>query len=526
VDETLRRRWAEFRFAVIAPLVARRMDEAQRRETKRQILQTAFTTPVGKQILVADRTLRTWLARYQLYGFDGLLRMKSRAVGSCEAIPEEILNAAVALRKELRSRSVKGILSVLRAQGLDVSKVARSTLNFHLNRLGASKEKLASEKGTFQLFQKDHANDLWQADCSGGLYLPDPCNPGQQKQVHLISMIDDATRVVTHAAFYFDEQVPSLMDCFRRALLKRGKVHHVYTDNGPCFKSHAFASTCALLGAELSHSEEYTPEGRGKIERHIGTVKSGFYEEAKGSGAVTLDQLNEFLYAWLDSEYHNAKHKSLGITPFERWQQDEEKGLIELVTPEEIRHALMMENTRRVNKRTGLIQLNNRQYQAGAELAGKTVQVRWEADRLNPAVEVWLNGKLIEVAKEIVPGSDIDYSKRPVRHRRPEQRPKVLESSRQYRLALTAAYRSKQEPPAPGEYLSEENFQQLVMRILERELVDEELPYLSRAFAELSPLKEAQTEAVLRKAADAKGSRMHLRYYCDLLWQARLCERR
>ncbi len=527
MDEDIQNKWAEFRFGVIAPLVCRRLDEAQRRETRRNVLQTAYTTPVGDTTYVAERTLRTWLSKYKLHGFDGLKRAPSKTAGKCDAIPEEILKAAADLRLELRTRSIRGILSVLQAQGFEVDKISPSTLNFHLNRLGATKEKHASEKGSFQLFQKDHANDLWQADCSGGVYLPDPLNKGQFKQTQLISVIDDATRVVTHAQFYFDQQVPSLFDCFRKGLLTHGKCSQLYTDNGPCFKARDLARTCARLGIELKHSEEYTPEGRGKIERHIGTVKAGFLEEAKHSGLQTLDELNEFFFAWLDKEYHNSKHKSLGLTPKERWQQDETKGIVKLVTPEQIRDALMVEANRTVTKQTALIRVNNRLYQAGRELAGRKVRIRWEADRRNPTIEIWLNGKLVEIAGEIVPGSDIDYSKRPQRHRKPEKVPKVLLSSKQYRKSLVSAYRKETQPPSlTGEYMSEVEFQELVARVLERQLPEEELAFLSAAFAELSPVRDTPTESVLLKAVSAKGSKMHLRYYCDLLMQSRLLERR
>lgn len=524
MDEQQRRQWAEFRFAVIAPLVCRRMDDAEKREMKRQILSTVFEWPDRKQRLVADRTLRTWLARHRLYGLDGLMRMESRAAGACHAIAEDVLEAAVKLRLELRSRSVKGILSILRAQGFSVNKISHSTLNFHLNRQGATKEKHASEKGTFQHFQKDHANELCQADASGGVWLPDPNNRGQYKQTRFISFIDDATRVVTHAAFYWNEKVESLFDCFRKALLKRGRIAQLYTDNGPCYTSKALASTCAQLGIELRHAEEYTPESKGKIERHIGTVKAGFYQEAKHCGLKSLDELNTFFYAWLDAEYHNCEHRSLGVTPFQRWQVDQDKGLIKLVTPEEIRHALMLKEERKVNKKTALIQLNNRTYQVGREFAGKTVEVLWEADRDNPSIEVWLNGKLVEVANEMVPGANIDYSKRPERQRQPEE-PKVLHSSKQYRDALVSAHRSEPVPTIDGDYLSEPEFQELVSRLLLRELSEEELSYLSRAFGQLSPLGKLFTDGVFQKALSAKGLKMHVRYYCDLLMQARLSQR-
>jgi len=524
VDETQRRLWTEFRFAVIAPLVCRRLDEAERREIRRHILNTYFDAPDGERRLIAERTLRAWIARYRLHGFDGLKRIESRTAGAQSSIPEKLLQTAVDLRCELRSRSAKTILSILRAKGFDVSKVPRSTLNFQLNKRGATKERYASEKGTFQRFQKEHANDLWQADSSGGVWLPDPYNRGQTKMTRFISFIDDATRVVTHAQFFWDEQVPSLLDCFRKALLLRAKPRMIYTDNGPCYKSKAFASACAQLRIELRHAEQYTPEGKGKIERNIGTVKAGFYGEANRSGLTTLEDLNAFFAGWLEQEYHRCKHSALNMTPLERWQQDEEKGFTQPVEPEAIRRALMLRETRKVNKRTALIQLENRMYQAGAELAGKKVEVLWQADREVDEVEVWYGGKLVQTAVAIAPGSNIDYSKRPQRERGPEV-PSVLASSKEYRLALSSDHRSVPLTTG-GDYLAQSEFEKLFSRILDREWTEEDRAYLGGVFAELSPAREDFVESVLQKAAGVIGTGLHLRSYCDLLKQERLSKRR
>lgn len=523
MDESKRRLWAEFRFAVIAPLVCRRLDEAERRQLRSQILRTRFDAPDGTRKFIHERTLRAWVARYRLYGLDGLMRLPSAAKGTYRAIAGDVLTAAVGLRRELRTRSVRGILSVLRAKGLDVGKISKSTLNFHLNRLGATKEKYASEKGTFQRFQKEHANELWQADCSGGIWLPDPYNPGQAKLSRLISFIDDATRVVTHAAFYWDEQLPSLFHCLRKALLMHGKPHQLYSDNGPSYRSKALFRTCANLGIELLHAEEYTPEGKGKIEKHIGTLKAGFYSEAEHSGLTCLEDLNAFFFAWLDKEYHNHNHTALGMTPAERWQQDEVKGFIEPVMPEAIRRALMLCDERRVNRRTALVHLNNRTYQASPHLAGKTVEVQWEADRNNPSVEIWFDGKLVEIAQEVVPGSNIDYEKRPDRQRKPAG-PTVLSSSKEYRLALVGSHTPRSI--TKDDYLAEVEFQQLIAGVVQRELTQEELSYLSGIFARLAPLRSAATQSVLRKAVEAKGANMHVRYYCALLEQLALTQRR
>jgi len=517
LDEEKRLQWAQFRFEVIAPLVCRRLEECDRRQLKQQILSTLHRTPDGDEKRVAERTLRSWLARYRLHGIEGLKRITPATKRNYRAIPESVLDKAEELRRELPTRSIRTILSLLRAHGIDTRGVSKSTLNFHLNLRGAPKEKRASEKGTFQRFQKEHANDLWQADSSGGLWLPDPMNRAKPKQTKFISFIDDATRVVTHAQFYFDEQLPSLIDCFRKALLSRGKPGAIYCDNGPVYISKALARTCSQLGSELIHAQEFFPEGKGKIERHIGSVKAAFYEEAKHCGLTSLDELNTFFFAWLEKEYHATEHSELKMTPFDRWRQDEEKGFVKLVTAEDIRRALMIREERRVNRRTGTISLNNRLYRAGKELAGKKVEVFWEADKLKPSVEIWYDGKLIEIAHELIPGKDIDFNQRPERERH-KGPPPVLASSKKYLQSLVSDYQHK--PLARGSYLAEVEFQDLVSRSLNRQLSSEEKQFLSAVFQELSPLQESVTEEILTKAVNAKGDQRHLRYYCDLLKQS------
>lgn len=518
MDEQKRMEWARFRFSVIAPLVIRRHDSDSLRSTRAGILASTHLTPEGEEKSISERTLRAWVARYKQYGFDGLKRMSQPTRGQHHAIPDDILDKAEELRREKSTRSVRTILSLLKAQSIDISGISKSTLNFHLNRRGAPRDKHASEIGTFQRFQKEHANDLWQADTSGGIWLPDPHNRKTVRQTRFISFIDDATRVVTWAQFYWSEQVPSLFDCLRKALLSRGKPGALYCDNGPVYISKALAKTCAQLGIELIHAKEYFPEGKGKIEKHIGTVKSGFYSEAKSCGLTSLDDLNTFFFAWLQQEYHDTEHSALKMTPFERWKQDEDKGFIKLVTAADIRRALMIRDERKVNKRTSTVSLNNRLYRVGKELAGKKVEVRWEADKPKAPVEIWYDGKLIDTAHELIPGKDIDFNLRPERERR-KGPPPILDSSKKYMESLVANFKQT-IPSVRDTYLSEVEFQQIMARLLNRELSSEERDYLSAFYHDLSPLPDSIVETTISKAVASKGDKLHVRSYLDSLKQS------
>jgi len=214
-NEERRGKWAEFRFAVIAPLVCRRLDEAEWQELRREVLSQVYVTPDGDERRFSERTIREWIARYRLHGLPGLRRMVRKDRGVLKALSVEVAGEAYRLREELRTRSISGILAHLRVKSIDADKISKTTLNRYLNNVGLEREKIKAEKGTFQRWQKEHANDLCQADTSGGVWIPDPRNPKVLKQTRLVSFIDDATRVCTHAEFYWNEQqTPAFLTVF------------------------------------------------------------------------------------------------------------------------------------------------------------------------------------------------------------------------------------------------------------------------------------------------------------------------
>lgn len=519
-EKDKRNDWAQFRFGVIAPLVCRRLDETERRQLKKEILSQMYVTPDAQEKRIPDRTLREWIYRYRLYGFDGLVRLKRSDSGVHTAISGEIINQAYVLRKELPTRSIKGILAHFRAKGVDVGDVAKTTLNRHLNTLGAKKEKVTGQKGVFQRWQKEHANDLWQADTSAGIWLPNPSNPKEFKQTRLISFIDDATRVCPHAEFYFDEQLPSLIDCFRKAMLKRGKPTILLADNAFIYHSKAMKLACAQLRIEPKFCKPYDPPGKGKIEKSYGYYKSSFYKEAEKAGLRTLDDLNKFWFAWLTREYHHAEHSELKMTPIQRWKQDEDSGFIKRVTAEDIRRALMLRETRSVHIRTGTIRLNNRSYQLSPEFAGRKVEVMFEANKPCDTVEIWLDGKMVELVKEVVPGADVDFTRK--REKKVENKHATIASAREYRLALVASHQSETPIPASNrgdEYLAEPEFQALMERLLARAFTEEERAYLSAFYFKNAPMTGQRAELLLAQVVNAKGGDLHLRSYCSHLTQ-------
>jgi len=520
VDEDKRESWARFRFEVIAPLLDETLDGAEKARIRSDILARMYTSPDGKRWRLAERTLRHWLRRYRQGQLRELENRRNKTRGQMKALDESVLVAAKGLRERMRSRSIQDILMHLKfTSGVDISTISPSTLNRHLKRIGATKDKSYSERGSFQLFQKEHINQTWQSDCTDGILVPDPLGLKELRQTTLITFIDDASRFCVHGEFYWTQCLVDLLDCFRTALTARGKPSEIYTDNGSIYRARDLAHICTSLGVGLKHSQEYQPEGKGKQERHYLTIKMRFYKEAKKAGIATLADLNEFFWAWLDQCYHNVKHTSLGMTPLERWQMEESR--ITRLSLERLHEAMQLRCRRTVDTKTALIRVNGKRYQAGRNLAGQRVQIRWPFDDQS-AVNIWREGDFYERAELFTPLQDIDYSKRPDRRGKDEE-PKVLDCSKQLRAALVSKYRGEKAPEDTSRWgvLTEREFTFVVGQCLGRTLTEAESAVLSQTYKTLFPIDAEFVQRCLTKAIGNKGNGKHISFYAKWMQELR-----
>jgi hypothetical protein len=302
-----------------------------------------------------------------------------------------------------------------------------------------------------------------------------------------------------------------LLDCFQKAVTKRGKPAKIYSDNGSIFRSKQWNSVCAELGIGQRFAEKYQAPGKGKVERHYLTIQRSFYKEAQHAGLQTLDELNEFFWAWLDLRYHKEEHSVLKQAPLERWQKEEAK--IERVAPEKMAEALKLRANRKVNFRTALISVDGRQYQASKSLGGDNVQVRWEFDRTDQ-VEVWKQGEFVEIAQLYVVPTDIDYSKRPNREKGPEPGA-VLAGSKNYRLAIVAKYKGEDLSKRDDrkDLLTESEFTGVLEKFLERALEDSERQQSVDFYRSRRPFRHDFVLAVLDLCAAEKGRGKHIKFY-------------
>lgn len=357
------------RFELLSPLLATGLDPAKASQLK---------AAISEQTGLSERTVRRYLAQYREAGFDGLRPKPKGRKPTSDAIPTELLEEAILLRREVPGRSVSQIIQILVWEGkAQPGQLKRSTLQEKLTERGYSSRQMRMYAGNgvaARRFQKRYRNALWQSDIKFGPYLtigPD----GTKKQVYLVLFIDDATRYVLHGAFYDSLEGAIVEDCFRKAIEKYGVPEAVYFDNGKQYRTKWMNRTCSKLGIRLLFAKPYSPEAKGKVERLNGIVNS-FLNEVQLEKPQTLDKLNAWFQVWLSECYQNKPHSALdGKSPEVAFRSDARA--LRFVEPDILANAFLHCEDRKVDK-AGCISFMGKKYEVGLLFIGRTVQVVYD----------------------------------------------------------------------------------------------------------------------------------------------------
>lgn len=515
MEANINEKVALFRYQVILPLLDGWLSSEDEKRIKREILEKEWQFPDGSCGKLKARTLKHWLWKYRKYGFDGLFygnRQAKPSKGVIKAIGKELLDAARELREEDPRRSTELILRLMEeGKGMDVSGICPRTLQRYFKKLGLKRGRRVKGKGQHERWEQQLTNQLWHGDTAHTFSLPDPCYPLQKKKAKLVVFVDDASRVIPHGEFYFDEQLPSILDALAKALLSRGKPNRILLDNAKTFRSTTLELMCGELDIGLNFCRPRRPQGKGKIERLIRSIKESFCNEAENAPNITtLDDLNAAFRGWME-RYENCEHGELeGLTPELRWRKDAyhvDRSLTEM----QIRKAMMLRQTYIVHVSTALVTVNRREYQASRELAGREVQVRWNPEQVDH-VELWIEGRYAETAnlKLRKPHVERDW-----RQDCSDEDPKGKKntSAGQYCAALMGdGVPDRKKHRGTQDLFKLSDFIELLEVMLERSLEDERNE-IAVAFKRLAPMERISTESKLAQAIEEKGKELHVGSY-------------
>ncbi|GAC1345532.1 MAG: DDE-type integrase/transposase/recombinase [Candidatus Dormibacteria bacterium] len=363
---------ALFRYQLIREAADPALSSRARGRLVRSVAAGEHLDPSGRLVRVSRDTLDRWIRAWRAGGFDALVP-RPRQPGP--RLPAEVLETAVALKRENPERTATQVRRILRAQ-IGWAPGERTLQRHFADDPALLAPATPGSEIVFGRFEAARPNELWVGDALHGPHL------GGRK-TYLFAFLDDHARLVVGHRWGYAEDTVRLAAALRPALAARGVPEAIYVDNGSAFVDAWLLRGCAKLGIKLVHSTPGRPQGRGKIERFFRTVRDQFLVEITGTPGpdgngeggrhlvTDLVELNRSFVAWVETVYHPRTHSETGQAPIKRWSTG---GPFPLPAPAALAEAFLWEEVRAVTK-TATVSLQANTYQVDPALVGRRVEL-------------------------------------------------------------------------------------------------------------------------------------------------------
>ena len=286
----------------------------------KSVADMVFTDEDGNKRQFTWRTIYTWYYRYKNHGITGIDPTSRKDKGTTRKVsPEQLLEALNQVKPHFRGRRYNKMALYRKAVEIGMlrrEEIAQTTFYRFIREYQLLKDEAKTPRRL--AFAMQYANQLWQGDTMYGPYLKNP--KGVATQTRLIAFIDDASRLICHGEFFFQENTHALSQALRTAFYKRGIPQQLYVDNGSIYSSKEITLICARIGCILRHTPVRDGSAKGKIERFFRTVRSNFL--VRTLDLSSLEILNKQFTAWVEDEYNHKTHSTIGMKPIDRFGLD------------------------------------------------------------------------------------------------------------------------------------------------------------------------------------------------------------
>lgn len=341
MEKDIRERIALKRYQIISPVLAepaRAQNEYFRKQAQQQ---HDFPRYGLKKVSVS--TLKSWLKKYRKHGFEGLKPKNRSDGGRPRRLDANTLKVIEVKCKAYPHLTVQKLYEDLRNQGL----LGDPPIHYNtLLRLIKEKRWLDvnTRSDVRKAYEVDNVNELWVCDFMHGPAVR--INHRAVKAI-LCAIIDDHSRMVVGYGFNTSETISALTLVLKEAFMAYGIPKRLYVDNGASFSSQMLARSCALAGISLIHSRPYDSPSRGKVERLFRTIRDRFISGVQPG--ISLKELNEAFWLWLQQDYHHKLHTGIGQRPIDRYNASVDKVPIRRLAKSELDEIFLIRHERVVN---------------------------------------------------------------------------------------------------------------------------------------------------------------------------------
>lgn len=389
--DRLKNEIALFRYGLISALVNNTYEERSKEDYYRKVALNTYTLN-GKEIKFTANTIKNWYITYQKLGFNGLIPKTRTDLNTSRKLTSDAQLKIVDYKKSFPHISGTLIYQKLIEDGyINPNNVSKSTiLKFIRDNYLLFGDDTKIDRRAFEM---EFSNEMWDADTSHGPYLT---INNKKIKTYLIALIDDASRLITNAKFFYEDNAINFQNTFKEGLKKYGIPKKIFLDNGKTYKNEQLSIICANCGMELIYTKPYSPQSKAKIERWFHTMKETWMRGINWEDIENIDELNEMLNDFIN-EYNNKIHSSLtnnevNISPKERWFKDQDK--IRKIDNNQI-DEYFLHTAYPTIRADSIAHIKKIEYEVPTKYIGKKITVKYDFQDRSKA---WIydNGKKVE----------------------------------------------------------------------------------------------------------------------------------
>lgn len=341
------KRWANFRFGVIGPLLAAPPEKGALQAQLAQLAGKQWQDPVtGVWRQFGVSTIERWYYQALKTPKDpvGVLARKIREdSGTHPSVSGPWRDALQAQYQQHRSWSYRlqadNLLALAPANPAWGPVPSYVSIRRYMQAHGMFKQpRVRREKTPGMLaaqsrldarevrsYESSYVNALWHLDFHAGS-LRVLAQDGSWVYPLLLGVLDDHSRLCAHMQWYVAETAENLIHGLSQAIEKRGVPRALMSDNGGAMVADETREGLERLGILHERTLPYSPYQNGKQEVFWAQVEGRLLAMLENARNLTLAQLNEATCAWVELEYNRKVHTEIGQKPLDRFVSDRDVG--------------------------------------------------------------------------------------------------------------------------------------------------------------------------------------------------------
>ena len=369
---------AQFRFALIAPVIQGLYPDASETAYYKRITQEPLTLPDGTTVTYSYKTIEKWKSLYKAGGLDALMPTSRKDKGVSRVLSDEAIAEIYRITEEHPRINTTQIHAHLIKESFipaTVSVDAVQRFIRHNDLKSARNPNLRDRKA----FEEDAFGKLWQADTC---YFPHITEDGKSRRVYCIMIIDDHSRLLVGGELFYNDNACNFQKVLKQAIATYGIPDRLYVDNGCSYSNEQLSMICVELGIVLLHTRVRDGASKGKVERHFRTLKERWLYTLDIDKISSLSDFNDMLRDYMRT-YNQTFHRSIEEKPINRYTATCDR-VRKPKSREWLEECFLNRITRKVRK-DSTVSIDNVSYDVPMQFISTKVEIRYLPDDMDHA---------------------------------------------------------------------------------------------------------------------------------------------